>query len=110
MSWPNLLVQVENVNSMIKRDGELDAKFCRARGLGAHTVAVLALAVVHNLELAMTDPLADNADEADDDHPDGTDDGSEGATDNADIPELPEDDRGGLPTQSTALTRPEPSF
>ncbi len=94
MSWPNLLAQVENVNSMIKRDGELDAKFCRARGLGAHTVAVLALAVVHNLELAMTDPLADNADEADDDHPDGTDDGSEGATDNADIPD-PEDDRGG---------------
>ena len=31
MSWSNLLAQVENVNSMIKRDGELDAKFCRAR-------------------------------------------------------------------------------
>ena len=90
----NRRLQVENVNGMVKANGELDHKFCRARGLGSHTLGVLALTVVHNLELAMTDPLADDADdEVDDDHPDGTDDGSEGAADNADIFD-PEDDLG----------------
>ena len=79
---------------MVKADGGLAPEFCRARGLGAHNLAVLALAVKHNLELAMTDPLADDAAEADDDHPDGTDDGSDAAADNGDIP-APEDDRGG---------------
>ena len=91
----NRRLQVENVNSMVKANGELDHKFCRARGLGSHTLGVLALTVVHNLGLAMTDPLADDAnDEADDDHPDGTDDGAEGAADNADIPD-PDNSRGG---------------
>ena len=91
----NRRLQVENVNSMVKADGGLAPGFCRARGLGAHNLAVLALAVKHNLELAMTDPLAEDPDdESDDDHPDGTDDGSDAAADNGDIP-APEDDRGG---------------
>ena len=66
-------LQVENVNGMVKADGGLDPEFCRARGLGAHNLVMLASAVVHNLKLAMTDPEAeDTDDESDDDHPDGT--------------------------------------
>ena len=53
-------LQVENVNSMIKADGGLDPKMCRARGLGAHTLAALAAAIAHNLKLAKSDPDADN--------------------------------------------------
>ena len=53
-------LQVENVNSMIKADGGLDPKTCRARGLGAHTLAALAAAIAHNLKLAKSDPDADN--------------------------------------------------
>ena len=59
----NRRLQVENVNSMVKADGGLAPGFCRARGLGAHNLAVLALAVKHNLELAMTDPLAEDPDD-----------------------------------------------
>lgn len=50
--------QVENVNSMLKLKGGLSTPFCRARGLGAHLIAALALAIAHNLNLAKTDPLA----------------------------------------------------
>lgn len=68
----NRRLQVENVNSMIKADSGLDAEICRARGLGSHTLAVLAYVVQHNLELAMTDPLADDPDDESGDSDDGT--------------------------------------
>lgn len=59
-------VQVENVNNMVKEDGSLDSKMCRARGLGAHALAALAAAIAHNLRLASTDPCADdNSDHGD---------------------------------------------
>ena len=91
--------------SEVKANGGLAAEFCRARGLGAHHLAVLAAAVVHYLKLAMTDPLADNHDESDDDYPNGTDDGSEGTADNDGISDVER-----APTQSATLTRPERSF
>ena len=59
-------LQVENVNSMVKDDGGLDPKMCRARGLGAHTLAALAAAIAHNLKLAKSDPDADNGNKSDD--------------------------------------------
>ena len=74
-------LQVENVNSMVKANGELDAKFCRARGLGAHHLAVLASAMAHNLKLAMTDPLAEDSDDESDDS-DGTGGDPEAEADN----------------------------
>ena len=85
-------LQVENVNSMVKANGGLAGEFCRAHGVGAHYLAVLAAAVVHNLRLAMTDPLAAD-DETDDDHPDGTGDGSEGTANKNDGISDVEDDR-----------------
>ena len=51
-------VQVENVNGMLKEKGRLSNLFCRARGLGAHLIATLALAIAHNIDLTKTDPLA----------------------------------------------------
>ena len=75
-------MQVENVNNMVKDDGGLASKMCRARGLGAHAIAALAAAIAHNLRLARTDPCADDnsdhgdadpsaddSDSADDDNP-----------------------------------------
>ena len=59
-------LQVENVNSTVKADGGLDPKMCRARGLGAHTLAALAAAIAHNLKLAKSDPYADNAHDSED--------------------------------------------
>ncbi len=53
-------LQVENVNGMVKADGGLDPKACRARGLGAHTLAALAAAIAHNLKLAKSDPDTDD--------------------------------------------------
>ena len=47
--------------------------------------------MVHNLKLAMTDPLADNNNETDD-HSDGTADGTEGTAANDRISDV-EDDR-----------------
>ena len=44
--------QAENVNSMLKGNGGLDKRSCRPFGLAAHTIAALALAVVHNMQLA----------------------------------------------------------
>ena len=41
---------VEGVNGMIKDDGSLDPRSCRAFGLAAHTLAVLMGAVIHNLK------------------------------------------------------------
>ena len=61
-----------NVNSMVKDDGGLDPKMCRARGLGAHTLAALAAAIAHNLKLAKSDP------DADDGNPSNIDDSSYG--------------------------------
>ena len=81
-------LQVENVNGMVKANGGLDPEFCRARGLGSRTLATLALVVTHNLKLAMTDPLADDAD----DDTNGTGDDSEVET-NDDILDS-EDDLG----------------
>ena len=46
--------------------GGLDPKMCRARGLGAHTLAALAAAIAHNLKLAKSDPDADNGNKSDD--------------------------------------------
>ena len=40
---------IEKSNAMIKDKGALDSGWCRAFGLAAHTIAALALAVVHNL-------------------------------------------------------------
>ena len=54
----NRRLQVENVNSMVKDGGSLNANMCRARGLGAHLLAALAAALAHNLNLAKTDPDA----------------------------------------------------
>ena len=62
-------LQVENVNSMVKADGGLDPKMCRARGLGAHTLAALAAAIAHNLKLAKSDPDADNGNANSSDYP-----------------------------------------
>lgn len=44
--------QVENVNSMLKGNGGLEKRSCRPFGLAAHTIAALAHAVVHNMQLA----------------------------------------------------------
>ena len=41
---------VEGVNGMIKDDGGFDKESCRAFGLGAHTLAALMAAVIHNLK------------------------------------------------------------
>lgn len=77
----NRRLQVENVNSMVKDDGSLDPKMCRARGLGAHTLAALAAAIAHNLRLARTDPCADdNSDHGD---ADSSADDSDSADDEA---------------------------
>lgn len=43
---------------------------CRARGLGAHTLAALAAAIAHNLKLAKSDPFADDAHESEDNNGD----------------------------------------
>ena len=51
---------------MVKADGALDPKMCRARGLGAHTLAALAAAIAHNLKLAKSDPFADDAHDSED--------------------------------------------
>ena len=54
----NRRLQVENANSILKRNGALSNLFCRTKGIAAHTIAVLALAIAHNLNLAKTDPAA----------------------------------------------------
>ena len=63
--------QVENVNGMLKINGGLSHGSCRAKGIGAHIFAALALAVAlavaHNLNLQRTDPLAAKPTGRDDD-------------------------------------------
>ena len=72
----NRRLQVENVNSMIKKHAGLDKKMCRVRGLGAHTLAALVAAIAHNLNLAKKDPDADGeAIEGEANPSDGTTDG-----------------------------------
>ncbi len=44
--------QAENVNAMLKGNGGLDKRSCRPFGLAAHTIAALAHAVVHYMQLA----------------------------------------------------------
>ena len=51
--------RIENCNSGLRNDEGLDPKSCRASGTRAHSMAVLALAVANNVELAAEDPLAD---------------------------------------------------
>lgn len=51
--------RVENCNSILRNDEGLDPAACRASGTRAHSMAVLALAVANNVELAAEDPLAD---------------------------------------------------
>ena len=41
---------VEGVNGMIKNDGSFNRASCRVFGLGAHTLAALMAAVIHNLK------------------------------------------------------------
>ena len=53
-------LQVENVNSMVRKNGGLAPEMCRARGIGPHTLAVLVLVISHNLNLAKKDPDADD--------------------------------------------------
>ena len=92
-------LQVENVNGMVKANGGLDPEFCRARGLGSRTLATLALVVIHNLKLAMTDPLADDADDDADDDTNGTGDDSEVET-NDDILDSEDDLVAGHSTRA----------
>ena len=40
---------IEKSNAMLKDKGGLDAGWCRAFGIAAHTIGALALAIVHNL-------------------------------------------------------------
>ena len=70
----NRRLQVENANSILKRSGGLNNLFCRTKGIAAHTFAVLALAIAHNLNLAKTDPYAANTsrDESADSDTDGS--------------------------------------
>ena len=63
--------QVENVNGMVREDGGLRPAFCRVKGLAAHTLSALALALAHNLHLQVTDPLANHTTDADDVASDG---------------------------------------
>lgn len=65
-------LQVENVNSMVKADGGLAPSMCRARGIGAHTLAALMACIAHNLNEAKKDPDADDANSST-----GADDGTE---------------------------------
>ena len=94
-------LQVENVNSMVKANGELDAKFCRARGLGAHHLAVLASAMAHNLKLAMTDPLAD-------DHADFSDNGPDDETDDESSPDGESEDESSPDGESEDESAEDP--
>ena len=53
--------RIENTNGIVKEDGGLSKKACRAPGVLAHSMAALALAVVSNVKFADEDPLADPA-------------------------------------------------
>ena len=51
--------RIENTNGIAKDGGGVSKKSCRAPGVVAHRMAVLALAVVSNVKFADQDPLAD---------------------------------------------------
>ncbi len=51
--------RIEHTNGIIKDSGGVSKKSCRAPGVPAHNMAVLALAVVSNVKFADEDPLAD---------------------------------------------------
>ena len=51
--------RIENCNSILRDKEGLDCESCRSSGIRAHSIAVLALAVVNNVQLAAADPLAD---------------------------------------------------
>ena len=87
----NRRVQVENGNGMLKAKGRLSNLFCRSRGLGAHLIATLALAIAYNLNLAKTDPLAAKTQR--DDSTNG--DASGGDSPAADAENSTDDDTGG---------------
>ena len=52
--------QIENVFSIARARGGFTPHSCRARGLGAHLISALALAIASNLHFARRDPLAED--------------------------------------------------
>lgn len=52
--------RIENTNGVVRNDGGLDPRSCRAAGTIAHSLAFLALALVNNVQLADADPNADS--------------------------------------------------
>ena len=51
--------RIENCNNILRDKDGISPKSCRASGTRAHSMAVLALGVANNVELAARDPLAD---------------------------------------------------
>ena len=51
--------RIENCNSILRDKDGISPKSCRASGTRSHSMAVLALGVANNVELAAEDPLAD---------------------------------------------------
>ena len=51
--------RIENTNGLVKEDGGMDPKACRAPGTRAHSMALLSLAVANNVTFAAVDPLGD---------------------------------------------------
>ena len=60
---------VEGVNGMIKNDGSFNRASCRVFGLGAHTLAALAAAVIHNLKQTGRGSRRKNRNPTTPDHP-----------------------------------------
>ena len=52
--------RIENTNGVVRNDGGLDPRSCRASGTVAHSMAFLAMALVNNVQLADADPHADS--------------------------------------------------
>ena len=51
--------QIENSYSLVKEDGAISNKACRAPRTAPHNMAFLAMAVVNNVQFADADPDAD---------------------------------------------------
>ena len=100
-------LQVENVNSMVKADGGLDPKMCRARGLGPHTLAALAAAIAHNLKMAKSDPYADTAPSSEDANTSPTD-ATPQSYDNPPTPQADADVPPSLTTDNGYENTPRP--
>ena len=60
---------VEGVNGMIKNDGSFNRASCRVFGLGAHTLAALMAAVIHNLKHTRRARRRKNRNRTTPDHP-----------------------------------------